>query len=417
MADPDQAGLPTPPLAVLPVLSGVDEVLAVVAHPDDESFGLGAILTSLAATGITVRLLCLTPGEASTLGAGADLATRRRGELRAAAARLGVTDPVLGEFADGALGEADTTRLRAAIESELGGAGALVVFEPSGVTGHPDHVAATLAAEAVAAAAGLPVLEWGVAGTVAQTLSSELGVSLHPLELPGRWPAELIVDRTPQRQAIACHVSQNPTNPLLSRRLVLEGDRELVRLRFAPYGARLARFVGQARPLVQPDASAPQRRRLLELLVGFASGGTWPLGVLNDDGDAGYGVHCLHEDGAGWTVATVVTERGGSTPPHDHAGWGAAVTVSGVERNARYRGSCPDRLEIIDEQLAPAGGGYLFGPDEVHQASDASGGRTVSVHLLSAPGPHPRQHCHERLSAGREEPGRELVAGQKESRQ
>jgi hypothetical protein len=39
----------------------------VVAHPDDESFGLGAIISQMTATGAAVHILCYTHGEASTL--------------------------------------------------------------------------------------------------------------------------------------------------------------------------------------------------------------------------------------------------------------------------------------------------------------------------------------------------------------
>ena len=41
-------------------------VAAVVAHPDDESFGLGGVLATFAAQGRLVHVLCLTHGEAST---------------------------------------------------------------------------------------------------------------------------------------------------------------------------------------------------------------------------------------------------------------------------------------------------------------------------------------------------------------
>jgi predicted metal-dependent enzyme (double-stranded beta helix superfamily) len=268
-------------------------------------------------------------------------------------------------------------------------------MDPSGVTGHPDPVAATAAAEAVAAEAGLPVIEWGVAAPVAAALAAELGVRLHPFGGPGAWPAELAVDRDRHRQAIACHVSQEPGNPLLRRRLDLQGDRELVRFRPAPYRSRLARFLGQAGPLAVPGATAEQRSRLLRLLTAFAAGGSWPAGALDDDPGRGYGVHCLHEDPAGWTLASIVTGGRRATPPHDHSSWGAAATVTGVERNTRYRGTCPGPLQQTGEQVAPPGGGYLVAAGEIHQAADATGYRTVSVHLLAAPGPHPRQHCPE----------------------
>ena len=50
------------------ILPSAKEVLAICAHPDDESFGLGAILGVVAELGTRVRVLCFTHGEASTLG-------------------------------------------------------------------------------------------------------------------------------------------------------------------------------------------------------------------------------------------------------------------------------------------------------------------------------------------------------------
>src|SRR5674476_1023032 len=68
------------------VLPAWTSVLAVVAHPDDESFGLGALLDAFARAGAGVEVLCLTHGEASTLhGAPGDLASLRGAELAAAA--------------------------------------------------------------------------------------------------------------------------------------------------------------------------------------------------------------------------------------------------------------------------------------------------------------------------------------------
>ena len=52
------------PHGLLPVW---ESVLAVVAHPDDESFGLGAIIDRMTSGGASVHVLCYTRGEASTL--------------------------------------------------------------------------------------------------------------------------------------------------------------------------------------------------------------------------------------------------------------------------------------------------------------------------------------------------------------
>jgi len=77
-------------------------VLAVCAHPDDESFGLGVILAALAGAGTSSSMLCFTHGEASTLGPGpAGLRRIRAGELAAAAAVLGIAVTTLLAYPDG----------------------------------------------------------------------------------------------------------------------------------------------------------------------------------------------------------------------------------------------------------------------------------------------------------------------------
>ena len=201
------------------------EVLAVVAHPDDESFGLGAVLAALAANGAKTRVLCFTHGAASTLGTTVELGLVRHRELLAAAQVLGVTRVRLADQPDGGLDGVSCRLLDAEIETDLADAALLVVFEPGGVTGHSDHRAATAAAHRVAERHGLPVLEWGVAPDVATTLNAELGTSFLPFD-----GVDVIVDRSVQLAAIACHESQARDNPVLVRRLELQGTCERIRL-------------------------------------------------------------------------------------------------------------------------------------------------------------------------------------------
>ncbi len=81
------------------VLPGWATVLAVVAHPDDETFGLGAVLGALTADGAVVHLLCYTRGEASTLNeSGASLRQARAEELRQASSALGVATVTLLDY-------------------------------------------------------------------------------------------------------------------------------------------------------------------------------------------------------------------------------------------------------------------------------------------------------------------------------
>lgn len=392
-APPATAG-PAGIRGVLPELTAAHEVLAVVAHPDDESFGLGAVLSSCVDAGLTVRLLCLTAGEASTISAAEDLGVRRARELAEAAERLGLAEAHLEGLPDGGLASLPDGWLVDLVSRRLQSADAVLAFEPAGVTGHPDHVAASSAARAAAERAGLATIEWGLPPAVANELRARFAAPFVGRGGPGDHPIEVVVDRRRQRAAIDCHTSQEPANPLLRHRLELSTDREFLWVHPAPYPARLSRFVSSVGPLARADTGAAGRRELLAQLVAFAAGTSWPAEALADAPDAGYGVHCLHDDPAGWTLASVVTRSGSATPPHDHESWGAAATVVGCERNIRLAGSCPDHLHVIDEQLAPRGGGYLFRARDIHQACDASGGLTVSVHLLIS-GHHGPQRCRE----------------------
>lgn len=371
------------------------EVLAVVAHPDDESFGLGGVLAWLVERGVDVDLLCFSAGEASTVGESGELGSIRADELAQAAKALGVRQAWLEGLPDGQL-DLDPELLEAIIARRLGDTGVLVTFEPSGVTGHPDHRAVTKAAEAVADRVGIPIVEWGLALSVAAALADEMGAPLTGMDGPD--VIEVQVDRASQRGAIACHQSQDPTNAMLARRLELQGDAERVRVRSAPFESRLARFVAAVGELAHPDTDFLGRQGVLDLLIGFVAGTTWPPGVFDADPERPYGVHCLHDDPSGWTIATVVLDRGGSTPPHDHESWGAAATAVGVERNVRFAGSCPDRLRPLDTQLSSLRSGYVFEAGDIHQASDATGQLTVSVHLLVKGAHHVHQHCREPTS-------------------
>ncbi|HHV20298.1 MAG TPA: PIG-L family deacetylase [Propionibacterium sp.] len=205
-------------------------LLAVVAHPDDESFGLGALIDAFARRGAAVDVLCLTQGEASTVGAADNLAEIRALELRNAARALGVANTVLGRHPDGRLGDVDPAVLagevRAAAESSR--AAGMLVFDTTGISGHPDHMAATAAAERAADALGLPVLAWTLEEAVAAQLRDETGAPF--VGRPDRHVDLTIkVDRTTQHAAIACHASQAEPGSVLWRRLELQGDREVLR--------------------------------------------------------------------------------------------------------------------------------------------------------------------------------------------
>jgi LmbE family N-acetylglucosaminyl deacetylase len=142
------------------------KLMAVLAHPDDESLGFGGTLATYAAAGVETSLVMATRGEAGRCGEhlrgtpghpGPDaLAVIREGELRAAAAILGIGDTVFLGYRDQELDRADPGEAIARIVHELRRTRPDVVltFAQDGAYGHPDHIAIaqfTTAAVAVAA--------------------------------------------------------------------------------------------------------------------------------------------------------------------------------------------------------------------------------------------------------------------------
>jgi len=125
--------------------------MAVLAHPDDESLGFGGTLAKYSASGIETFLVTATRGEsgayrgrrdASHPGAEA-LGAIREGELRAAAAVLGIREISWLDYRDGQLDRADPLEARHRIVRHLRRVRPQVVitFGPDGAYGHPDHIA------------------------------------------------------------------------------------------------------------------------------------------------------------------------------------------------------------------------------------------------------------------------------------
>jgi len=214
---------------MLPIPEG--PVGAVVAHPDDETFGLGALLANLAGEGREVRVLCFTHGEASTVGATDGLGEIRRRELFDAAEVLGVAHVTLLDLPDGSLDALPEADLDARIDGWLTpDVAALVVFEPLGVTGHGDHRAVSRAAERVADTRMLPVVEWGIAPVAASQLEEQHGLAFESID-DGPGVYDVRVDLTAQLAAIERHTSQLDDERIVCKVLALHGDLDRVRIR------------------------------------------------------------------------------------------------------------------------------------------------------------------------------------------
>lgn len=227
-------------------------LLAVHAHPDDETLATGALLATWAAAGRPVTLVTATRGERGEVigerlahleGDGPALAAHREGELAAALRALGVgehhfldalagaaaryEDSGMAWVASGRAGAAADVPPRALVGVPLDeAAGALadllrarrpavvVTYEPGGGYGHPDHVrtheVTTRAVELAAAPGGdgtpghtVPVVLWAAAGRAALRRAHEalagdavraaLGPDAHGLELPDPQAAPSVV--------------------------------------------------------------------------------------------------------------------------------------------------------------------------------------------------------------------------------
>ncbi len=128
-------------------------LLAVLAHPDDESLGVGGTLAKYASQGIDVFLLTATrgesgryrgfrPGDPEHPGA-SKLASIREAELRSAALALGVREVALLDYRDSQLDQALPGEAVTAIAGHIRRVRPQVVltFGPDGAYGHPDHIA------------------------------------------------------------------------------------------------------------------------------------------------------------------------------------------------------------------------------------------------------------------------------------
>ena len=145
-------------------------LLAIFAHPDDETFAAGGVMAMAAQAGHPVWSICATNGDEGGLpdehGDHAMDPEIRIRELRCACLALGINPPIFLGYRDsgmenwqpkpGAFVLADRDEVIARLVAEIHRLrpAVIVTFDPSGGYGHPDHrrvsETATTAFEAVA---------------------------------------------------------------------------------------------------------------------------------------------------------------------------------------------------------------------------------------------------------------------------
>lgn len=149
------------------------KILAILAHPDDESFGMGGTLAYYARQGVEIHLICATRGEAGMVDPQylenyESVAERRESELRCAAEQLGLKAVHFLNYRDSGMEGSEDNRhpnafVNAPLEEVTGKVVAyirdfqpdiLLTFDPVGGYHHPDHIHIHRAAVAAYHAAG-----------------------------------------------------------------------------------------------------------------------------------------------------------------------------------------------------------------------------------------------------------------------
>ncbi|OBB92070.1 PIG-L deacetylase family protein [Mycobacterium sp. 852002-40037_SCH5390672] len=153
------------PLPVLDITE-CQKLVVVAPHPDDETLGLGAMITQLAATGVPVQVVCVSDGGPAHSGASASerlrMETILRYELRRATNLLNIPPAVSLGLPDGELANHED-ELTEMLTEVLAGAGPATWCAATWRgDGHPDHEAVGRAASAACAHTGAVLLEYPI---------------------------------------------------------------------------------------------------------------------------------------------------------------------------------------------------------------------------------------------------------------
>lgn len=195
---------------------------AILAHPDDESFGCAGALAVAHDAGATTRLLVVTRGEAGSADGSSDPATgdQREAELICAARAIGLDEvSLLDGYPDGGVADQPFERLVDEITAWMAERrpAAVITFGPHGVTGHPDHIAVGNATRwAVERLA-----DRGIAPNAVYVISPIFDPSGNRYDLSGeeqgathRIPITKVAAR--KAEALGCHASQTDASEELA---------------------------------------------------------------------------------------------------------------------------------------------------------------------------------------------------------
>jgi len=122
------------------------KLLAIFAHPDDESFLAGGTLARLALEGWDIHLIVVTNGEKGSSGTfsleGDALGARRQEEVKRASSLLGLKNVDFLQFPDMGLKSLTPGTLEDPLYLAMKNLlpDIIITHDPTGMTNHPDHV-------------------------------------------------------------------------------------------------------------------------------------------------------------------------------------------------------------------------------------------------------------------------------------
>ena len=240
-------------------------LLAVLAHPDDETFGMGGTLALYARRGVAVHLVCATRGEVGympteLLEGFASVGDRRVSELRCAAGVLGLSGVYFLDYRDSGMpGAPENDHPQALVRAPVDEVAARIVtyirrlrpqvvipFDPIVGYKHPDHIAVHRATVRAFYLAGdpaysdpesLPAFQpdrlyyhvftkrllqvvvrlLPLLGRDPRKFGRNGDIDLLDISRAGNFPVHAVIDYRPVRkardEAMACHASQLEGGP------------------------------------------------------------------------------------------------------------------------------------------------------------------------------------------------------------
>ncbi len=212
-------------------------LLAVWAHPDDESFGPVGTTRLAHEQGWETTLITATRGDAGNNGDitpadGETLADLRERELRCAAEHIGIDRLHVWQHPDGGWADLPPHTLRDEVLAAMRDwqPQVVITFGPDGITGHSDHIAISTATTDAFHQLRAELGDQGPQRLYYVTVSPDQRIEHRMGDAPPPGPSHAVLDVSAyvdvKLAALRCHASQRPDwEPMVEDRDWLRKDR------------------------------------------------------------------------------------------------------------------------------------------------------------------------------------------------